>query len=193
MSTVNITRFPAQQITQKYKYDVQNYFYRQWISELPSDHVVHFVQYGLLPFLKKHGYTIQYNVNRIASCIEEWAFHHVLLTQYGSKYKSITYLTCDHDGGPEEKEYYYHCISTDDWLGLCVSWAETDFLDNSETGRSQQLDLSDAVWHLISLVESPSHIKWLQHMDSLNNYDDDYWPSHHHSHDEPGSYGGERK
>jgi len=190
---INTTHFPAQKATQKFKYDVQNYFYEQWKSDLPENCIHQFVQYGLLPFLKNHGYVINNSVERIASCIDDWAFHHVLVTQYGSKYKSITYLTCEHNGGHDEKDYYHHRISTDDWFGLCSTWASTDFLDDSETGRSQQLDLSDAVWQLISLLDSPSHKKWVHHMDSLNYQDDEYWSGHHYHHDEPGPYGGERK
>jgi len=175
----NITHFPAQRITRKYKYDVQNLFYEQWISEIPLNYIVHFVEQGLLPFLKLHGYTIDYTVDKIASCLEEWAFHNVLITQYGSLYKYVSYLTCTHHGSEEEKEWYHHCISTEDWFNLCSTWAVTEFLDDSDTGRAQQLDLSNAVWHLISLTNSPSHHKWQHHMDLLNYQDDEYWSGQH--------------
>jgi len=189
---INTTRFPAQQITQKYKYDVQNHFYTEWISDLPDGHILHFVERGLIPFLKHHGYTINYSISRVFSCIEEWAFHHVLLTQYSSKYKSITYLTCEHDGGNDEKDWYHHIIETETWGKLCSSWAATDFLDDSDTGRSQQLDLSDAIWNLICLESSPSHHKWQQTMDALNYQDDTYTWNQYYT-DESGPYGGERK
>jgi hypothetical protein len=190
---INTTHFPAQQITQKYKYDVQNHFYTEWISDLPDGHICQFVEYGLFPFLKRHGYTIYHTIQKVASCIEEWAFHHVLLTQYGSKYKSITYLSCEHDGGIDEKDWYHHKISVDDWSHLCSSWAATDFLDDSDTGRSQQLDLSDAIWNLISLMNSPSHHMWQQTMDSLNYQEDSNHWNQYYTEESSAQYGGERK
>jgi hypothetical protein len=179
MSTINTTHFPAQELTKKYKYDVQNYFYNEWISDIPFNYIQYFVEYGILPFLKLHGYTIDYTLDKIASCLDEWAFHHVLITQYGSLYKTISFITCSHDGGEDEHDWFHHRIATDDWFKLCSSWAVTGFLDDSDTGRSQQLDISNAVWNLISLTNSPSHHKWQQHVESLNYQDHEYWSGQH--------------
>jgi hypothetical protein len=184
--------FPAQHFTQSQIHRWHQELYEEWISELPDNWIFHFVTYGLVPFLRSHGYILWYDTKQIITLCKEWAFCHILLKRYGSYYKNINFKEYVHNGGPEELDWYHYKIPTEDWFTLCSKWSNTDFLDESDPGYSQQLDLSNFVWHLLSLDTSPSHIEWIQINTTFEHqYDDPY--GHPIGSDEIGTYSNDRR
>jgi len=184
--------FPAQSFTRLQHKRYIDELYVDWITNLPDKWIDEFVKYGLFPFLHTHGYTLYYDIKTVTEHCKEWAFCHVLLKRQGSRYKTRVFDTCIHSGGIEELDWYHHTISTDAWLTLCSKWSNIDFLDSSDPGYSQCMDLSIFIWHMIHLDRSKSHTIWIQHMETLEQqYDDPL--GHHITLDEVNAYSGDRR
>jgi hypothetical protein len=189
---MNLSNFPAQRFMQSLSISSRKEVYQEWISEIPYNWFETFVEYGLFPFLHSHGYRIGYT---LATCIQyckEWAFSHVLITRYGSRYKRRVFDTCYHSGGNDELDWYHHTIPTEEWFTFCSKWTTTDFLDESDPGQSQLYDIAFFVWHMIDLHSSSSHNKWTHHMDNLNQQYDDQW-GYSASSEDMSAYGGDRR
>ena len=184
--------FPARGYLQSLETNGRQELYKEWITGLPYRWIDNFVEYGLIPFLNKRGYTVGRDIPTCIAYCKEWAFCHILLSRYGSRYKKRVFDTCFHYGGNDEYEWYQHSISVEEWFQLCSNWANTDFLDSSDPGQSQVYDLSTFVWNMIDLENSATHTKWLHHMDNLNQQYDEHL-GYINTSEDTGAYGGDRR
>ena len=151
------TRFVASQVRTEHKK-----LFNSWISEIPDGYFERFLEKGIIPFLAKFGYTLGLSHSERISMISSWAFAHVQtqrLPKYYGNY--IRILKCAHTGGDEEYDWFCHTIEQDSWDTLCETWYSTEFLDDSDPGVSQRLDLPRIIWNMISLENSRTHHKWV--------------------------------
>lgn len=136
--------------------------YSSWISEIPENYFERFLEKGVQPFLTAHGYRLGLSSNERVHMLRAWAFAHVQTHRQPKHYgKYINIMKCAHEGGNEEYDWFCHSIDEDDWDALTKEWYSTDFLDDSDPGVSQRLDLPRIVWHMISLEGSRAHQQWL--------------------------------
>jgi hypothetical protein len=147
--------------------------YSSWISEIPENYFKRFLEQGIGPFLDNFGYRLGLSSNQRISMLRAWAFAHVQTQQQPKYYgKYITLLKCAHDGGDEEYDWFLHTISQEEWNALSDHWYSTEFLDDSDPGVSQRLDLPRVIWHMIALEGSRAHQQWLDVvMDALEQED----------------------
>lgn len=136
--------------------------YASWISEIPEGYFQRFLEEGIKPLLANFGYRLGLSSNECGSMLRSWAFAHVQTQQQSKNYgKYITILKCAHDGEQDEYDWFLHKISNEDWNSLSDHWYSTEFLDDSDPGVYQRLDLPRIVWHMISLEGSRAHQQWL--------------------------------
>jgi hypothetical protein len=160
--------FPAQSYLRTLKKRTIQEWYYDWLENIPEEHIERFLQDGLIPFLKKHGYSVLYDTSFLHKACYEWSFGHVRIQRQKSKMLDRTFLKCAHNGGEEEFEWYVHSIPTENWLQLCSIWKQEEFLDDSETGYAQMCDLYLFAWQLIDLENSKAHHKWLDIISYVN-------------------------
>jgi hypothetical protein len=165
--------------------------FMEWSSYLPETWCRTFCTYGLIPFLKEHGYILGCSSQQLYDHVTEWAFAHVLLTTSGPVLKTRRFMDCYHSGGEEEHDWFLFKISSQAWMDFAKQWSATGFLDDSDAGYSQSADLPIFVWNLIQLDSSKSHQEWLQYNDIMN-YQDEI-QGVFHSNTEDGPFGGERR
>jgi hypothetical protein len=137
--------------------------YEKWLSEIPAGWFEVFITNGLIPFLTRFGYALDFSLEEQIKMVRAWAFAHVQtqrLSRYHNSY--VTLLRCAHTGGDEEFDWYCHTISPLAWETFAKKWAEVDFLDDSDPGFRQRVDLPRLVWHMISLNKSRAHRVWLE-------------------------------
>jgi hypothetical protein len=136
--------------------------YTAWISEIPENYFERFLEKGVKPFLARFGYRLGFSQLERVRILRAWAFAHVQtqrLVKYHGNY--ITLVKYAHEGGQEEYDWFTYIISHDDWDALAQEWYSTDFLDDSDPGVSQRLDLPRVLWSMISLEGSRAHQQWL--------------------------------
>lgn len=136
--------------------------FQNWKSALPDNHVYTFIENGVLPFLKNHGYSISIPIKLLTKYLESWAFYHSYLYQHPNQKLELQYVQWFHDGGDEEYNWYCEMISESDWFELADQWQVFEFLDDSDVGNLQRCDLSWCIWHCIHLEISRSHKRWVQ-------------------------------
>jgi len=150
-----------------------------WNYCLPDYHVENFITNGIIPFLKKHGYILGFSTQKVIHYCKVWAFNYSVRNEK-------EFIFWAHDGEDEEYDWYCHTIPIDDWEKLCKTWKEHEFLDDSEAGYRQVVDLHWFIWQCISLESSPQHHKWTIMNNEID--EEDYW-----IHDENQAYGGDRR
>lgn len=136
--------------------------YQNWICHIPEGYFERFLEKGVKPFLSHFGYRLGFSANERIKMIRAWAFAHVQIQRQPKKYGChVSLLKCAHDGGDEEYDWFCHTIGQDDWDSLAEQWYSTDFLDDSDPGVYQRLDLPRVIWYMISLEGSRAHQQWL--------------------------------
>jgi len=151
-----------------------------WLNDLPEYWLEDFMNEGVLPFLKKFGYTLGFSEEMRVKYCRAWAYAYV----HSSDVECIQWA---HEGGDEEYEWYRNTISEDTWNLFAKEWCAIEFLDDSDTGLKQLSDLSWFVWHCISLENSLCHIRWQQMIDD-EEVQEDYLMN-----DDSYAYGGDRR
>jgi hypothetical protein len=165
----------------------------EWLHGLPDGHIERFVEEGLTPFLKKYGYKSCYDRKEQEKACKEWAFGHVRIQQKGPDLYDRFFIKCAHNGGEEEFDWYVHTIPLEEWETLAMKWSASEFLDDSDAGYAQVIDLAQFAWQLIHLDSSPNHIRWKAIFES-SDYDDEYIvASHAQPTEDTGAYGGDRR
>lgn len=167
--------------------------YLEWTNGLQDGYIARFVEEGLRPFLKRHGYEVCYSPKTLTQACKEWAFAHVQIHKKGSDLYDRFFMKCAHNGGEDEFDWYNHTISFDTWETFSEKWATTEFLDDSDVGYAQRIDIAHFAWQLIHLDSSPNHIRWKETIEYYD-LDEEYW---HSSQAQPsedaGAYGGDRR
>ena len=166
---------------------------RTWIRGLPEEHIYTFIKEGLEPFLNTFGYNLGYSIKDCVAYCKDWAFAHVEIQGSYKPKQTIQFLRCAHNGSSDAFEWYLGIISPDDWYTLCEKWSTNDFLDESDVGYAQRVDIAWFVWNLLSLESSKEHSKFLEFMYSEDDMDDDGHYTHGVIEDGLGTYGGDRR
>jgi hypothetical protein len=147
--------------------------YEEWLSELPAGWFEVFITNGLVPFLARFGYALDFSLDEQVKILRGWAFAHVQIQRLSGYHNShVTLLRCAHSGGDEEFDWYCHTISPLAWETFAKKWAHVDFLDESDPGHHQRMDLPRLVWHMISLNKSRTHRVWLEILQDCMEQDD---------------------
>lgn len=167
--------------------------YLKWSQGLPENHIRDFMVNGLEPFLKRRGYSLGYTPKTLTKACKEWAFAHVRVQQKGPDVYDRFFGKCAHNGGAEEYDWYIHSISIDEWETLCMKWVSPEFLDTSDAGYAQMIDIAQFAWQLIYLDSSPAHLRWKEYIER-SEHDDEYpHASHAQPTEDTGAYGGDRR
>ena len=153
--------------------------YNKWFNGLYEYHIESFVAFGLKPFLTKFGYTLGFSDKKMIQYCKLWAGNIAI----NNNKKFILWA---HNGGTNEFDWFSYNISIDDWYTLCDTWKDCEFLDDSDAGFKQALDLQSFIWQCISLEASKQHRRWLDINTDLE--EEDHW-----IHDENHAYGGDRR
>jgi hypothetical protein len=153
--------------------------YNEWDSCLPNNHIECFVRNGIKPFLNRHGYSLGFSDNLLIKYCKIWAFTYIVKN-------NKKFVSWAHDGGDEEYDWYRHNISMDEWEKLCDYWKAHKFLDDSDIGYKQAIDLHWFIWQCISLENSKQHQIWLNYNTVYD--DDEYWVN-----DDNQAYSGDRR
>ena len=80
--------------------------YLEWYSGLPDGYISRFVEEGLRPFLKRHGYEVCYSPKNLTQACKEWAFAHVQIQQKGADLYDRFFVKYTHYGGEDEFDWY---------------------------------------------------------------------------------------
>ena len=167
--------------------------YLCWKDGLPDQHIERFVEEGLRPLLKRHGYYSSLIPQNLAKACEEWAFAHVQIRRKGPDLYDRFFMKCVHYGGEEEFDWYTHRIPFETWDAFRKQWTAPEFLDDSDAGYAQTIDLAQFAWQTIHLDSSPSHIRWKAIIEQAE-HDDEYTPAlQTQPCEDAGAYGGDRR
>jgi hypothetical protein len=109
-----------------------------------------FTKYGLIPFLKSHGYVLYPDEKKLSTGIASVIFHnwgHTLLTP--------VFVHRDDDYGIEHKQHFNDVIGPDAWNTFWDTWSwwEDVSLD-SERGLYRRLDIQEYCWSQLDLSSS---------------------------------------
>jgi hypothetical protein len=189
-ANMNVLNIPRQYILERQK-EANRDKYLEWLYGLPDFYIEEFVEDGLLPFLKEHGYKVGFSPEDCIRFCKQWAYALYKIQNGCNTTQEISYQKCAHNGGFEEFDWYGHVISPDDWYDLCETWMVPYFLDMSDAGFSQRTELPTFAWHLVDLWQSKSHAKWLSFQEETYESDDDH--GHGHGQNEDVAYGGDRR
>ncbi len=170
-----------------------NQEYKNWVAGLPDCHVEAFVEQGLEPFLKRRGYHPGYVTQTITKACKEWAFAHVRIRRNGPDCYDRFFIKTANTGGEEEFDWYTLKIPFEEWEALAAEWWAPEFLDDSEAGYAQIIDLAQFAWQMIHLESSSSHLHWKAKIEGYEQ-DDDYHPSSApQATEDTSAYGGDRR
>ena len=179
-------------ITQKKYKEVQN-LYKEWRSGIPDGFFKRFIKEGIEPFLRGYGYTMNISYSQIEQFCKEWAFAHVQIQQKSGEDLHRTFLKIYHYGGEEEYDWFSFTIPSDDWSDFTSKWSYPEFLDDSDAGYAQRMDLPLFVWRIIDLESSKRHHKWLEFNNDNDDGDDHVIIPSILNPDEGRAFGGDRR
>jgi hypothetical protein len=188
MSDLDLARSPAQAWIIRRRNEEYTALRKAWKKELPQGWITRFLEEGLLPLLKIRGYIIGYSLLSASRYCSEWASSHMLVEHYKNENLVIIHKKNSNQGNQDEQDWFFHNIPSEDWISLCERWSTTQFLDDSDVGYAQQMDLPYFAWRLVSLSSSRAHqkyLEWSSGSDENTAFEDD--PTH------PSGYDGERK
>lgn len=164
--------------------------YQAWKAGVSDEHLYRFVERGLIPFLKKAGYTVSLQPNKIVVCIREWAFAHVWIQRNKSKSLELSYMWSNTSYDEDAYSWYRNAVSYDSVFTLANRWQATEFLDESDVGIRQREDLLECMWHIIDLSGSKSHQDYINTLPYEDSDEEQYQVSHH---EDTQAFGGDRR
>lgn len=158
--------------------------YYNYMVEFRPGFFEDFVEFGLFPFIKKHGYRIGVSEEICTKRLKHWAWAHMYVQTNKSKNYEITKELPYHDGGIEEYDWFNYNFPDDTMAKFYKRWGTVWFLDSSECGLSQQNDFKDFIWIQLDLYNSKNHIFWKDNFsqpesDDENSKHNDYMNSTH--------------
>jgi hypothetical protein len=185
--------YPAQRITGVGRRVELADWYWSWFSALPIGHLKMFIEKGLRPFLRKHGYELIQPTSKCCKAVSTWAFSHVQVEHQKSKdYVPILPVSVNTDC-EEEWDVFCLAISYEEWTILCDEWFADEFLDNSDAGLAQRNELPYFVWRIVYLDSSPTHHKWLDNMAIQEQADEEIYGIVYVPEEQSQAFGGDRR
>ena len=158
--------------------------YYEYISQFRPGFFEDFVEFGLYPLIKKHGYGMSISEEICTKRLKHWAWAHMYIQTNKSKNYILTKQLSYHDGGIEEYHWFNYILSDDTITKFFKRWNTDLFLDSSDSGLSQGIDFKDFIWIQIDLYNSKSHTYWKDNFsqpdsDDENSKYNDYISSTH--------------
>jgi hypothetical protein len=175
------------------KENLIEYYYQQWYCKIPEKWIEDFVEKGLLPFLNQHGYSVAYPLKEVVHYCKRWAFAHVHITSNKTKMLEISFLKTMNSGSVEEYDWFTYTIPSEEWFNLAEEWSELQFLDETDAGESQKLDLQEFAWNILYLEGSKAHEQFLYFIESDIVDQEDDTVAQTVQPDDQGAYGGDRR
>jgi len=110
-----------------------------------------FTNYGLIPFLKSHGYVVQIDEKQMSTGIASLLFHtwgHGLVTPIA--------IDREDDYSVEHRQHYNHVLDPATWETFWSGWDwwEDVSLDSGR-GFYRRLDIQEYCWSQLDLSSSP--------------------------------------
>jgi len=128
-----------------------------------------FAKYGIIPFLKSHGYTLDGDMPKLSCDVASLLFHNrgcrlVCPYEYG--------VNAQNDYSIEHKQHYNHVIDYTAWEKFWEEWSmwEDVSLDSSH-GFYRRIDIQDYIWSEIQLATSPQTRIVEEHIEGYRNED----------------------
>ena len=166
--------------------------YKEWYAGIPDGFFSLFVKHGLTSFLKRYGYEMNQSTPQLIQYCKEWAFSHVHIQRKKHISLQRTFLKIFHNGGEEELDWFLFSIPPDDWDAFADQWKCPEFLDESDAGYAQRMDLTLFVWNIVDLVNGRQHAKWVQ-FNETGDEDDIAYTQTAINPDEGAAFGGDRR
>lgn len=137
--------------------------YAAWRTGVTDEWLAHFVEDGLIPFCEKYGYRLFGSTSDLVQKIRQWGFAYAYCAHRPSQKLYCNYKYENSKAG-DDYVYYHHKISAYDWQEFAEAWNAPEFLDESNAGLAQRVELSTCVWHLIDLDSSPAQRFWAENV-----------------------------
>ena len=118
-------------------------------------------------FLKKHGYALIDEENKISILLEHFCWAHTCITYHKPK----NYIVYGKNGIEDDYDWFNQTIDISEWQTFYKEIQEDGLFDDSREGVSMQYDLPKLVWSKINLADSKTYRKYAEMRD---NYNDDF-------------------
>lgn len=141
-----------------------------WLNEplefgpdtIPRRSIIHmFVKDGLLPFLRKKGYTVYGGYREIQSAIATGFYKNQGKAFLESDWSMIPVLNDTYN--IEDLWHYHHILSQDDWDILWSEWDEWTDISDESRGWDRQQDIQNFIWTQIDLDNSAQTMIVMEH------------------------------
>lgn len=143
---------------------------KQYIHRFDESFFTDFVRYFITPFLKKHGYRTYSEEKVIVRNLKWWCAAHYYVSQNKSKALHVNYVSERERG--EDYDWFLYCVPLDELSKELKYWIEDDFFDDSECGHAQRTEFHTFLWENIDLMNSESHLEWLEFTEDHEEEDD---------------------
>jgi hypothetical protein len=101
-------------------------------------------------FLKKYGYKLSDEKDKIVILLEDFCWAHTWITRYDSK-KYIVYKA---NGIEDDCNWFNECIDISDWQDFYKEIEQDGIFDSSPAGQMQRNDFPLFIWKQIDLENS---------------------------------------
>lgn len=158
--------------------------YNDWLQTFPANFFTNFMEDGLKPFLKYHGYELGFSVEKRASYCMRWAYSYSK-----NPGEEVEFTKWMHTGILEDYEWYLYKIPQEKWNEFMNNWMTLHFLDDSDIGHKQRNDMVRFIWQCIDLSNSRQYNNFLDFMYENDETDE----NNNMNNEENNTYGGDRR
>ena len=111
-----------------------------------------FVEEGLVPFVKSHGYSIRPDLRSLTNCIATGLYENEAKStsesSWNYQHHNITPLE-------EDETQWYFVLGPQEWAAFWAAWGQwVDISEESWRGRDRQIDIEAFIWTQIDLLAS---------------------------------------
>ena len=128
-----------------------------------------FVNDGLAPFIRSHGYEWTYDDKWVKSVVATGLYENADMPHLNSKWACPTNTNFI----PEDLDQFHHVIDSDKWDAFWESWGAWEDVDLvTPYGSDRRLDIMAFVWDHIDVNRSKQSVLVNQALDDNNGRDD---------------------